>query len=109
MENNTGRIRENKARIIADTLGKEEILLQLAEECSELAQACVKYHRALHRLTPMSEDAAVESLAEELADVSLIIEQVKYLFGPDFTGKTYATWGRKIKRWYQRLFKKEDL
>lgn len=31
---------------IAKVLGREEILLQLAEECSELSQSCLKMVRA---------------------------------------------------------------
>ena len=37
---------------IADKLGKEEILCQLSEECSELIQACLKYRRTMKGLTP---------------------------------------------------------
>ena len=41
---------------IADILGVENILCQLAEESSELSQACLKYRRALNGLTPKTKE-----------------------------------------------------
>ena len=43
---------------ITDKLGKEEILCQLSEECSELIQACLKYRRTMKGLTPKRETEA---------------------------------------------------
>ena len=66
-------IKENKLHEITDKLGKEEILCQLSEECSELIQACLKYRRTMKGLTPKTEDEVKENLFEELADVLLNI------------------------------------
>ena len=41
---------------IAERLGRDEMLLQLAEECSELSQACLKIVRANKGLTPKTVD-----------------------------------------------------
>lgn len=56
---------------------------QLVEECAELIQAVSKYRRAEVGLgQPVSEDkkaVALENLIEEIADVEIMLEQVKYL------------------------------
>lgn len=55
---------------------------QLVEECAELIQAVSKYRRAEVGLgQPVSEDkkaVALENLIEEIADVEIMLEQVKY-------------------------------
>ena len=94
-----------KINEIADKLGKENILCQLSEECSELIQACLKYRRTMKGLTPKTETEARDSLFEELADVLLNIEQMMYLFSnegiKDFIEsiQTYKT-----NRWWRRTF-----
>lgn len=57
---------------IADTLGYEEQSLQLIEEMAELTQAINKYRR-------YNNTESLLNIIEELADVSICIEQVKYL------------------------------
>lgn len=56
---------------------------QLIEECAELIQAVNKYRRAVARLgEPVAEDkkaVALDNLVEEIADVEIMLEQVKYL------------------------------
>ena len=56
---------------VRELLPKEEILAQLAEECTELAQAALKYRRVLDGTnpTPVEHDQAVINLYEELGDV----------------------------------------
>ena len=63
---------------IAEVLGIENILCQLAEESSELSQACLKYRRTLNGLTPKTKEV-IDNLIEEMADVLLNIEQIYYL------------------------------
>ena len=46
---------------------------QLAEECSELAQAALKLIRVWNRETPLVENVAVRSYIEELADVWVML------------------------------------
>ena len=70
---------QNKEEIfdaIAGKYGKEYMLRQLAEECSELSQAALKYIRAARKETPMRIDEAIEHLTEEIADVLLMIDAV---------------------------------
>ena len=61
---------QNKISIV-DFLGEEEVLAQLAEEASELAQAALKLRRALDgkNPTPKSVEECREALLEEVADV----------------------------------------
>lgn len=56
---------------------------QLVEECAELIQAVNKYRRAVAGIgEPVSEDKkaiAFDNLVEEIADVEIMLEQIKYL------------------------------
>lgn len=56
--------------------GYEEQSNQLVEECAELIQAVSKYRRAT---TDVAKMMAFENIIEEIADVEIMIEQVKYL------------------------------
>ena len=86
---------------IADILGVENILCQLAEESSELSQACLKYRRALNGLTPKTKEEEIDNLIEEMADVLLNIEQIYYLLGNDIKPKIENMQNFKGSRWYQ--------
>jgi NTP pyrophosphatase (non-canonical NTP hydrolase) len=68
-----------EARMIAEHYGYEEQSNQLVEECAELVQAISKYRRAKKKGIPPITQMMFENLVEELADVSLMIEQVKHL------------------------------
>ena len=90
---------------IADKLGKEEILCQLSEECSELIQTCLKYRRTMKGLTPKTEDEVKGNLFEELADVLLNIQQVMYLFSDeDIKDSIESIQSYKTNRWWRRTF-----
>lgn len=56
---------------------------QLVEECAELIQAVNKYRRAIAGLgEPVAEEKraiALDNLIEEIADVEIMLEQIKYL------------------------------
>ena len=49
---------------------------QLVEECAELIQAVSKYRRAV---TDEEKLIALENFIEEIADVEIMLEQIKYL------------------------------
>lgn len=61
--------------VIKDTLGKDELLCQLAEEAAELAQAALKLRRTLSdkNPTPVKQCEAEKKLLEEIADVKLCL------------------------------------
>lgn len=66
------------SRTIADHYGYPAQSNQLIEECAELIQAISKYRRADSPATRM---AAMENLTEEIADVEIMLGQIKYLLG----------------------------
>lgn len=57
-----------------------ELLAGLSEECCELGQAALKLRRVFDRTnpTPTTEEDAIDSLEEEIADVMLYLEQISY-------------------------------
>ena len=94
-----------KINEIADKLGKEEILCQLSEECSELIQSCLKYRRAMKGLTPKTETEVRDSLFEELADVLANIQQMMYLFSNEnIKDSIESIQSYKTDRWWRRTF-----
>ena len=54
---------------VVDKIGTENLLVQVAEECSELSKAALKLHRVATGTTPVSLEDAKENLIEEMADV----------------------------------------
>lgn len=63
---------EEKLRMIADHYGLETQLRQLAEECSELA---VEANHSARK------GSITVRLIEEIADVEIMLDQVRYLAG----------------------------
>ena len=60
---------------ITNKLTLDDLLIQAAEEASELAQALTKYYRVTHgsNPTPVTLDAARNALIEEIADVNVAV------------------------------------
>ena len=94
--------------MLIENIGLPATLEQLAEECSELAQASLKYARYLRgeNPTPKTEAEIRDNFAEEIADVTICIED---LLANDIrlaTGKT--EWkSEKLDRLEER-FKEGD-
>lgn len=63
---------------IITEIGLPATLEQLAEECNELSQACLKMARKLRNdnPTPRTIDEIVVNLAEEIADVEVCIDEI---------------------------------
>jgi len=61
---------------IADTYGYPAQSGQLIEECAELIQAISKYKRAK---TAEEQHVAFSHYLEEIADVEIMLDQIKYL------------------------------
>lgn len=98
---------QNKEEIfkaISEKYGKLYMLRQMAEECSELSQAALKYIRALRNETPMRIDEAIEHLTEEIADVRLMIDAVSatVLSWRD-VDDMQAIKEQKLERWKTRM------
>lgn len=102
---------------VSDILPKTEILAQLAEEASELAQAALKLRRALDGTNPTPKSVAEceANLIEEFADISNGINSLcEAWFGDDLDSEC-EFWDAeleieysKYKRWLSRLEAKEQ-
>ena len=94
---------------ISDILTKTEILAQLAEKASELAQAALKLRRALDGTnpTPKSVEECRKAFEEEYADVMVCMAAL----GASDDRKAYERIGivanEKYYRWLHRLQDKE--
>ena len=67
-------------REIADHYGILAQMDQTKEECAELIQAICKYKRALRDKDPKAVERAYSNIEEEIADVEIMLAQIKYLF-----------------------------
>jgi NTP pyrophosphatase (non-canonical NTP hydrolase) len=88
---------------IIDSIGLPAMLEQLAEECSELAQASLKYARLLRgeNPTPKTRQECLEALTEETADVTLCIRfMICYAIDPDAVNDLTE---EKLARWHKRI------
>ena len=99
---------------VSDILPKTEILAQLAEEASELAQAALKLRRALDGTnpTPKSVEECEMNLLEELADVkvafTVYLEDSKPCIKSRVSEEINKTAEIKLDRWLSRLEAKEN-
>lgn len=97
----------NQRAYIALSLGITEILCQLAEESSELAQAALKLRRAATGInpTPIMEREAVSALLEEYADVENCME---LLITANQRSAVKDIQNAKRERWVYRLEESYD-
>lgn len=74
---------EQKIKYIADHYGYEPQSRQLIEEMAELTVAINKFWRKLGngQSTSKSASECIDNQIEEIADVQIMIEQIKYLLG----------------------------
>lgn len=90
-------------RQLRDAVPLGEILAQLAEECSELAKAALKYRRAMGYAegnpTPVSDVLALQDVEEEIADVYVVLAIL------DASGITANgdVFDYKLQRWAKRV------
>lgn len=71
--------------------GFKEQLAMLQEECGELVAAVNRYRRG--------RDGAFEAMIEEMADVSILIDQMRLVYGAEID----AARARKLARLRERL------
>jgi hypothetical protein len=111
------RLAERRTKVskkVSDILPKTEILAQLAEEASELAQAALKLRRALDGTNPTPKSVAEceENLLEEWADVNVAFDQLwddKGAFQLVELDEEYQiAITKKLDRWLSRLEAKEN-
>ena len=95
--------RECKIELVQKELRQDEILIQLAEECNELAQACLKIVRYGTPNLPNKTAKELDSdFMEELADVQLCMEILpEFVIGEEAEISEIKEY--KLNRWVQRL------
>lgn len=100
---------DEKNKPIADYIGKECLLEQTAEECAELAQACLKMSRKLRGVnpTPKDIDDIISDLNEEVGDVMVCINEIVECGILSYENIDSATI-EKYKRWIKRLEEKGE-
>ena len=81
-------------------LPEETRLIQLAEEASELAQACLKLVRVMDGDSPAPEQAVRDNLIEEMADVSVCMTSLQDIAPLAQVGEIIT---QKAQRWEDRL------
>ena len=91
---------DDKLKFIQSNLSYAAILEQMAEECTELAQASLKLARILRKEnpTPASLQMVTDNLVEECNDVSLCMSACN--IQPSERNQQY-----KLNRWVQRIVK----
>lgn len=68
---------KQKCKLIIEHYGANNQRRQLVEECSELITAIVKLERAIDARDPALLYVATGAVREELADVEIMLEQMK--------------------------------
>lgn len=81
-----------------DTYGTESQVDMAIEEMSELTKALLKYRRALKGDTDISVSKAHSDILEEIADVEIMLDQMKIIYGEPICERK-----KKIERLKERL------
>ena len=92
---------------IIERIGLPALLEMLAEECTELAHACLKLARVLRKEnpTPKTKHECLVELTEEIADVWLCIDSISDIVDIDVVDIIYL---RKKARWKERILAQEE-
>ena len=99
----------NKIEEIANHYGLENQSRQLIEEMAELTVALNKYHRVFSKEYRTIKDCAkletlTMNIAEEMTDVQIMLEQIKFLLGVTVGDIEYIA-EKKLKRQIKRMDK----
>ena len=99
----TGLNYETNIQMIAEVYGEDNQLIQMAEECSELAQAAIKLRNARNdrgaSAATLRDSAA--ALCEKIADVLIMCEQLIFLEGCE--GDVRKMIDEKLSRQRERM------
>ena len=89
-------------RYIADYYGFDEQKHQLEEEMAELTIALNKYRRNINKVSKSDCDSLIFNIAEEIADVRVMLEQMMLFVG---VSESFITgeMKKKIKRQLERI------
>lgn len=101
-------------RYIRDQLSPRDALEALAEESAELSQAALKMIRAFqigwcNNVTPVTPQEALDNLAEEIADVELVVEVLRkyYAFNVplgEIMDTKRTRWVERLKKWTEKHY-----
>lgn len=83
-------------KLAVDKWGKREQLDMMQEEATELALACRKYIRD-------PEENRFNDFMEEIADVEIMIEQMKFMFSPSASALIEMQVNYKLNRLKKRI------
>lgn len=89
--------------MLLEKIGKPAMLEQTAEECVELAHACLKlarYYRNENKVYGKTEEELLDNLAEEMADVDICFNEILMRVG---LIKHYNWFIKKSNRLHERL------
>ena len=89
-------MQEQEITKIISHYGTEKQLDMVIEECSELIKAVCKLKRASN-LTIFTQGIFLEGLAEEVADVQVMLEQVPLIVSARFSPEIAARFERKVE------------
>lgn len=89
---------DERIKVLADYYGVAAQMVKLCEECGELTTAAAKQIAAPNKIM---QDALLDNLISELADVYVVSEQIKYLLGIDERVQRVADY--KINRQIRRM------
>lgn len=96
---------------ISEYISLPDLFSQIAEESSELSQACLKMNRKINGRNPVSEKITdkdlKDNIKEEIADVINCIFHLAYDFNFDFNGIDDII-KSKNQRWKNRLEKNKE-
>lgn len=83
---------------IEDRIGRAALYEQLAEECAELAHACLKASRIIRREnpTPVTPEECGTMIVEEWSDVTLCAQELGL-------SSCNSIIKRKLNRWRERI------
>lgn len=94
--------------MLYERIGLPALLEQTAEECAELAQACLKMARYLRGENPVyrNEESLNHNLSEEMADVDICMRELLDVYdviNPEFMEDIMAASRRKKNRMKKRM------
>jgi NTP pyrophosphatase (non-canonical NTP hydrolase) len=92
---------QEKIKIIADNYGYEAQARQLTEEMAELIVALNKQWRGKRGYMPYDGVVARQMVIEEIADVEIVLEQIKHLL--DCDGELFMEKMKKVDRTIERM------
>ena len=93
--------------MLIEKIGKTAMLEQTAEECAELAHACLKlarYYRNENKVYGKTKEEMLDNLVEEMADVAICFDEMLMEVG---LFKQYNNWF--IKKEYRLRKRLEEL